>query len=135
MAKSPGHQQHPEHRVQSERIRDQMSVTANGEVIAESSNVLRVNEDGSPARYYFPRADVKMEKLQPSETISRCPFKGTARYFDIVSEKGRLRDAVWSYEQPFDEHRDLAGRLAFYDDKVPQLHIGSAAMAEGGNAT
>jgi uncharacterized protein (DUF427 family) len=135
MAKSPGHQQHPEHRVQTHRLQERMSVTANGEVIAESSEVLRVDEDGSPPRYYFPRSDVKMEKLQPSETSSQCPFKGTARYFNVISGPGVLRDAVWSYEQPYDEHRDLQGRLAFYEDKVPQLHIGSPAMNEGSNAT
>jgi len=135
MAKSPGHAQHPEHKVQSLRIPQPMSVTASGEVIAESSNVLRLNEDGSPGRFYFPRGDVKMEMLQPSDKTSECPFKGTARYFDVVLKDGVLHDAVWSYEEPFDEHRDLKGRLAFYDDKVPQLHIGSAAMAEDGNAT
>jgi uncharacterized protein (DUF427 family) len=112
-----------------------MSVTANGEVIAESSDVLRVDEDGNPARYYFPRTDVKMEKLQPSATTSRCPFKGNAKYFNIALEAVVLRDAVWSYEQPYDEHNDLQGRLAFYDDKVPQLHIGGAAMSEDSNAT
>jgi uncharacterized protein (DUF427 family) len=135
MASSPGHQQHPKHRIQTQRLKERMSVTANGEVIAESNDVLRVDEDGSPARYYFPQSDVKMEKLQPSDTSSQCPFKGTARYFNVASSAGVLRDAVWSYEQPYDEHRDLRGRLAFYDDKVPQLHIGSAAMNEGSNAT
>lgn len=135
MARSPGHQQHPEHKVQSLPVRQPMSVTANGELVAESTDVLRLNEDGSPGRFYFPRGDVKMEMLQPSDTTSQCPFKGTARYFNVVLKDGVLHDAVWSYEQPFDEHRDLQGRLAFYDDKVPQLHIGSAAMSEGDNAT
>jgi uncharacterized protein (DUF427 family) len=133
MAKSPGHQQHPEHKVQSLRVQQHMSVTANGEVIAESGDVLRLNEDGSPGRYYFPRGHVKMQKLQPSQTTSECPFKGTARYFNVVLDDGVLHDAVWSYEQPYDEHRDLQGRLAFYDDKVPQLHIGKAAMAGDSN--
>lgn len=135
MTRSPGHQQHPEHRVQSVQIPDRMSVTAGGEVIAESSKVLRVDEDGSPPRFYFPREDVQMAKLRPSATSSRCPYKGTARYFDLALGQTILRDAVWSYEDPYDEHRDLQGRLAFYDDKVPQLHIGSAAMPEGGRVT
>jgi len=135
MARSPGHQQHPEHKVQSLPVHEPMSVTASGELVAESTDVLRLNEDGSPGRFYFPRGDVKMEMLQPSDTTSQCPFKGTARYFNVVLKDGVLHDAVWSYEQPFDEHRDLQGRLAFYDDKVPQLHIGSAAMSEGDNAT
>jgi uncharacterized protein (DUF427 family) len=133
MAKSPGHQEHPEHKVQSLRVQQHMAVTANGEVIAESGDVVRLNEDGSPGRYYFPRSHVKMEKLQPSNTTSECPFKGTARYFDVVLEDGVLHDAVWSYEQPYDEHQDLQGRMAFYDDKVPQLHIGKAVVAQDSN--
>jgi uncharacterized protein (DUF427 family) len=130
MSKSPAHQQHPDHRIAQRHLEQRISVTAQGEALAESADVIRVDEDGSPARYYFPRADVKMEKLQPSDTTTRCPFKGTARYFNVVTKEGVLRDAVWSYEQPYDEHRDLKERLAFYDDKVPQLHIGSAAMTE-----
>jgi uncharacterized protein (DUF427 family) len=135
MTQSPGHQQHPDHKIQTQPLRQRMSVTAKGEVIAESNDVLQVKEDGSPVRLYFPRSDVNMNKLQPSETTSRCPFKGTARYFNVVVGNVVLRDAVWSYEQPYDEHRDLQGRLAFYDDKVPELHIGAARMAEGANAT
>jgi Domain of unknown function (DUF427) len=55
MNKSPGHQQQPQHHVTSRRLAQRMSVTVAGEVIAQSSNVLRVDEDGHPARFYFPR--------------------------------------------------------------------------------
>ncbi len=130
MIKSPGHQQQPDHHLTSRRLAQRMSVTVAGEVIAQSSNVLRLDEDGQPPRFYFPRADVDMSRLRPSTTASTCPFKGTARYFDVLAQDDVLEGAVWSYEDPYEEHRNLEGRLAFYDDKIPALHLGGAAMQE-----
>jgi uncharacterized protein (DUF427 family) len=123
MSKSPGHQQHPEHRVDERQLDQRMTVSINGEVIADSTNVIRVDEDRSPARFYFPRSDVKMDKLQASNTTTMCPYKGTARYFSINAGGKQLKDSVWSYETPYDEHADLAGRVAFYDDKMPEIQV------------
>jgi uncharacterized protein (DUF427 family) len=123
MSKSPGHQQHPQHRVAERHLDQRMTVSIGGEVIADSADVIRVDEDRSPSRFYFPRADVKMDKLTPSNTTSTCPFKGTARYFSIGAGGKQLKDSVWSYETPYDEHADLAGRVAFYDDKMPEIQV------------
>lgn len=127
MSKSPGHLKWPEHKVLETPVGQRVTVELDGQIVADSSNVIRVDEDGSPARYYFPRADVRMDWLQRTATTSHCPFKGTANYFTLATDKGgqhgKLDDAVWTYEEPFDEHPTLKDRLAFYDDKYRNVHV------------
>ena len=121
--KSPGHQQYPEHQVREQRVSQVVKVRFNGVTIAESEDVIQVDETRAPVRYYFPRSDVRMETLLPSDTTSECPFKGHATYFDLEAEGQRLKDAVWTYNEPYDEHADLAQRVAFYDDKHPDIKV------------
>lgn len=123
MSKSPGHQQLPDHSIVERPLRKRMQVTVDGEVIADSTDIIRVDEDGSPVRYYFPRADVRMDRLERSTMTTQCPFKGTANYFSINVPGRKLKDAVWTYEDPYDEHLGLKERLAFYDEKVPGVSI------------
>ena len=123
MSHSPGHASHPEHKVDESRVREVVKIRLEGLTLAESEDVIRVDEDSNPPRYYFPRSDVRMETLNPSDTVTHCPFKGKATYFDINAEGNHLKDAVWSYEAPYDEHADLAQRVAFDADKFPVLHV------------
>jgi uncharacterized protein (DUF427 family) len=126
MSRSPGHQKWPEHKVLETPVDRQVTVELDGQILAQSRHAIRVDEDGSPPRYYLPRSDVRMERLQRTATSSQCPFKGTAHYFNLLpqgGDGGRLDDAVWSYEEPFDEHRALKDRLAFYDDKYGNIRI------------
>lgn len=90
-------------------------VTLNGEVIAESRDAIAMKEGDYPVVYYIPRADVKMDRLVRSSHRTHCPFKGDAAYFSL---KNGPENAVWSYEQPYDEMSVIKELLAFYPDKV-----------------
>ncbi|WPH14725.1 DUF427 domain-containing protein [Variovorax paradoxus] len=123
MSKSPGHQKWPDHQVREEPLRQPMEVEVEGVVVASSADVIKVVEDKSPVRYYFPRTDVRTDKLKRSQTTSECPFKGTASYYSLNVGERQLDDAIWSYEDPYDEHQALKGRMAFYDDRLPEIHV------------
>jgi uncharacterized protein (DUF427 family) len=95
-------------------------VTFKGEVVADSQDAVALEEamSGStvaPVVYYIPRKDVKMDRLVRTSHRTHCPFKGDASYFSF---KDGPENAVWSYEQPYDEMLSIKDRLAFYPDKV-----------------
>lgn len=123
MSKSPGHAKWPEHKVHEMPMKHRVRVEIDGQVLAESNDVIRVDEDQHPPRYYFASSGVRTHVLERSQTVSHCPFKGEAHYFDVVLDGKRYKDAVWVYEEPYDEHRALQGRLAFYEEKTPGMAI------------
>jgi uncharacterized protein (DUF427 family) len=123
MSKSPGHSKFPDHQVREQPVGIWMKVEVDGEVVADSIDVIRVVEDKNPVRYYFPRADVSMSLLDRSATTTECPFKGKANYYTLKLRGKTFPDAVWTYEDPYDEHRRLQGRLAFFEEKVPGIRI------------
>ena len=93
-------------------------VTVKGEVLADTRNALAMKEGAYPVVYYVPRKDVKMERLERTEHRTFCPFKGHASYWSF---KGGAENAVWSYEDPYDDMLAIKERLAFYPDKVDSI--------------
>ncbi len=112
---APGYKKYPDHRIETKPAKERVRVTFNGEVIADTRDAIRMEEGSYPAVFYFPRKDVKMERLIRSSHRTHCPFKGDAAYFSLVNGP---ENAVWSYEQPYDEMSVIKERLAFYPDKV-----------------
>ena len=112
---APGFQQHPGHRIATKAAAVRVRVTLKGELIADTRDALVLEEAKYPPVYYIPRKDAKMERLERSHHRTHCPFKGDASYFSL---KGGPENAVWSYEQPYDEMRAIKDLLAFYPDKV-----------------
>ena len=109
------------HRLNADPGGPRVQVSYKGEVIADSRDALRLEEPLYPPVYYFPRQDVKMERLERSAYESFSPHKGYASYYSI---RNGPEDAAWSYEDPYDKMRALEGRVAFYPDKVDSIVVG-----------
>jgi uncharacterized protein (DUF427 family) len=104
----------PAPHIKTEPAGGTVRVTLKGELIAESRDALAMKEGSYPTVYYFPRKDVKMDRLVRTSHKTHCPFKGDASYYSL---KDGPENAVWSYEAPYDEMLAIRERLAFYPDK------------------
>ena len=117
----PGYGKSANHRVETRPAGVRVRVTFNGEVIADSRDAIKLEESGYPPVYYLPHHDVKMERFTRTGHTTYCPFKGHASYYSLSSGERIGENAVWSYEQPYDEVRVIKERLAFYPNKVDRI--------------
>jgi uncharacterized protein (DUF427 family) len=118
---APGFSKRPDHRIVTRPAAARVQVKFHGELIADSAEAVRMEEGTYPAVYYFPRKDVRMDRLARTEHHSYCPFKGQASYYSL---KGGPENAVWSYEEPYDEMLAIRELLAFYPEKVDSIAVG-----------
>jgi uncharacterized protein (DUF427 family) len=93
-------------------------VRADGAVIGESNRALELLEENCAPVIYFPREDLAMAFLEPSETTFPNAQKGTARFFNIVMTSRTIADAAWTIETPTNEVERIAGYLAFHPSLV-----------------
>ena len=119
-----GFEKRPDYPLTVEPAGGKVHVKAGAVVIAKSERPYIVEEAKYPPVLYLPRQDVHIELLARTEHTTHCPFKGDASYWSIVLEDERLENAVWSYEDPFEQLSVLKDLMAFYPDKVDILWSG-----------
>ncbi len=93
-------------------------VEVDGVTVAESDKPRFLFETGLPIRYYLPKTDVHFEYLTQTETATSCPYKGTARYWSVDTAGKTHDDVVWGYDTPLRESQEIAGFVAFYNEKL-----------------
>jgi uncharacterized protein (DUF427 family) len=93
-------------------------VVVDGVAVADSQQPRILFETGLPPRYYLPLTDVWMDMLRPSKTQSRCPYKGTAGYWNLAVGDTVHEDVVWIYRAPLPESQKVAGLACFYNERV-----------------
>jgi uncharacterized protein (DUF427 family) len=120
------HARDPYKRVDIVESRRPVTVRLGGEVVGRSTNARFLFETGLPTRYYLPPEDVRQDLLSPSEKVTRCPYKGTARYWHVTVGGTRHEDIVWCYPDPIAEAWKIKGLLAFYNERVDAVEVGDA---------
>lgn len=121
MASSPAYAKYPDHCVKVEPKPGRLRVDFAGETIAESGRSLLCLEGTYDPVFYVPRADVRSEFLQKTEHTTYCPFKGHASYYTIRVGDRVSENALWSYENPYDQVASLKDCAAFYRERVDAL--------------
>ncbi len=119
---APGFDEHPEYRIGIEKTSKRIRATFGGEVVADSIGAVLMCETRHLPVYYFPRRDVRLDLLARTKHNSYCPFKGQAVYWTLGAGGRTSENAVWSYENPFDEVRGIKDWMAFYWDKIDAWH-------------
>jgi len=111
----------PDHPISIEPNPSRVVVTVGGKVVADTRNALTLREASYPAVQYIPRRDVDMAALTRSEHTTYCPYKGDASYYSIPAGGDRSRNAVWTYETPFEAMAQIKDYVAFYPDRVDKI--------------
>jgi uncharacterized protein (DUF427 family) len=111
------HPRDPFHRVDILSSTRHVRIELEDELLPESSRTYMVFETGLPVRFYIPPEDVRVE-LRPNDKRTYCAYKGEASYNSLDVAGSERDDLVWGYVQPLRQAAELAGRVAFFDEKV-----------------
>lgn len=111
-----------------------IEVRHKGFELAQSSSTLRVLETSHPPVFYIPSKDIIMELLLKTVRTSRCEFKGTAVYFDLVISVDKINNVAWSYENPERDYEAIKDHFAFYPSKLEACYVdGGKVKAQKGD--
>ncbi len=121
----------PDHPINITRTNGRVTVSVNGERVADTREALTLKEAAYPTVQYIPRKDVDMTRLQRTSHQTYCPYKGECAYFSIPAGGDRSVNAVWTYEAPYAAVSEIREYLAFYPDRVDAIEVGGEDRAGG----
>ncbi|MGW3244123.1 DUF427 domain-containing protein [Streptomyces sp. NPDC001070] len=120
------HPRSPYTRVDALRSSSSVRVEVDGTVLADAPTCVTLFETGLPTRYYVSRVHVDWTRLRPTDTVTRCPYKGTTSgYWSFGSEVTTHADLAWTYDFPTVACAPIAGMVAFYNEHVDLYVDGS----------
>lgn len=112
-----GHARDPYHRVDALASSRLVRVSLDGELLAESRRSTVIFETGLMPRWYLPREDVRSE-LESGSARTVCAYKGHPDYWSVRTATGLHENIAWSYPEPLAGVAPIAGKVAFFDERV-----------------
>jgi uncharacterized protein (DUF427 family) len=112
------HARDPYHRVDVANSSRHVRIEVEGQTVAETRRPRLLFETSLPTRYYIPKSDVRLDLLEPTDTVTSCPYKGTARYWSVRAGDRTVKDLAWSYPTPIPECTKVEQLIAFFNEKV-----------------
>jgi uncharacterized protein (DUF427 family) len=113
-----GFKTNPDYKITFELSPRRVRVKFGDETIADSTSAHLLFETRHLPVYYFPKADVRMDLLAPTDHHTFCPYKGTASYWTVSAAGKTAGNAVWGYPDPFDEVAAIKDFVAFYWNRM-----------------
>ncbi len=111
----------PDHPITLTRNPRRVRVRFGGQIVAETTRALTLQEANYPPVQYIPREDADMSAFTRTAHHTHCPYKGDASYFTLSAGDRTAENAVWSYEQPFPAVAEIKEYLAFYPSRVDAI--------------
>lgn len=97
-----------------ERVDRRVRIVLGGEVIVDTTDVVRVLETSHPPVYYLLRDTFLPGALTRGPGGSACEFKGSAQYYDVRAGGEERPHAAWGYPNPLPGYEALSDRVAVY---------------------
>ena len=105
-------------------------VVVRGETVADTRRPHLLFETGLPTRYYIQMDDIRRELLVPSDTVTRCPYKGIASYWSVTSGNGVIHDLAWSYVDPIAECPKIRGLVCFFQEREAKIRVDGEELSK-----
>ena len=118
MARSPAYDQHPHHKVEIDSADHAVRVTWRGHTVVDTKRARKLLEGSYPPVFYLPIEDADRSLFERTDHSTHCPFKGDASYYSLRDGDAVDENAVWVYEDPFDQVEAIRDHIAFYADRV-----------------
>ncbi len=110
----------PAHAVYTHSVDKRLRANVAGTSVLDTTSAVLLHETGLPPVYYVPLADIAPGVLEPSPTVTTCPFKGTARYCHFRIGDQMIPDSVWAYPEPIVGMEQLADLVSIRWDAVDE---------------